>query len=241
MGSKYYRIEVKKNPEQIIELKNNDTRKINILTGIPVITNDGWLTRTLLSLNNKRTLIVDNNSNNQCKDVIKAFKCKTIVNTENNYVNPAWNQIMKFFLKNKKYTHLNILNSDICLVKGWEDFLSKNWVDNVLPIVSEVKEFTGYSGNKFIQVDGGHPGICILLTRKQVECVYPIPEEIRIWFGDNYIWNKLKNKMNCVQGVYIGLEAIHGNSRSVSCTEGVYDIIEEDKIAWKKDGYKWTH
>jgi hypothetical protein len=34
----------------------------------------------------------------------------------------------------------------------------------------------------------GIPGIFITLSREQAKAVYPIPEEIKVWFGDSYLY-----------------------------------------------------
>ena len=214
---------------------------MKILTGIPVIKDSGWFKECLIPLNRHRLLIVDNNADDDCKKVIKKLKCNKIVNKKNVYVNKAWNQIMEWFINNEEYTHLNILNSDLRLMKGWESFLSKVWDKNIIPLATETTGIPPIENgnNKYKIVPGGHPGICIILSREQVKAVYPIPEDIKIWFGDNYIWGVLQNKHNIKLGVYESFYASHGNSRSVSQVEGIYDIIEEDKKVWSKYGDQW--
>ena len=214
---------------------------MKILTGIPVIKDRGWFEECLIPLNQSRLLIVDNNADDDCKKVIRKLRCSKIVNKENVFVNKAWNQIMEWFLSHDEYTHLNILNSDLRLMKGWESFLERVWDPNLIPLVTETTGVppieNGNNSHKI--VSGGHAGICIILSRQQVEAVYPIPEGIKVWFGDNYIWGVLQNKYGLRLALYEYFYASHGNSRSVSQVEGVYDLIEADKKAWKKYGDKW--
>ena len=65
------------------------------------------------------------------------------------------------------------------------------------------------------------------------EAVYPIPEGIKLWFGDEYIFTKLI-KLGYEMRVYYNLRGVHGNSRSVSENPRSYKTIELDKIAWQK-------
>ena len=207
---------------------------MKILSAVPVLYSYAW-TKLCLSRIAGEVLIIDNDSQENIKSLIEPYKRK-IVNAKNIYVNPAWNQAMRYFMKTD-FDLLAIISSDVAMMKNWESFVGA-YFDNQIMIpkilnipADDMKErVTMSSSNKL--VNGGHPGAFILLSREMVEKVYPIPETLKIWFGDEWIFRILMNAGYQMR-VYHYFNCVHGNSRSVEML-GAHgqDVIKQDKKAW---------
>ena len=113
-------------------------------------------------------------------------KVRVIQPEENLYVNPAWNRIVK----ESQYDLVGLLNDDI----NFDTNIFKSFNAEVLLNVGitgmgqenyEIKEFEGtpiITDAKYTS-DGGWG--CMLLLHKNHWI--PIPESLKIWYGDNFI------------------------------------------------------
>lgn len=189
-------------------------------------------------------LLIDNGADHATKAVLNHYHSRDnvhiISNPENIYVNPAWNQAMKYFICRKQYDVLILMNSDLILQENWyislEQFFNGENKDHIpVPIISDRPQDYNPNSQEFDVVTEGIPGVFIVLHRKAVECVYPIPDEIKVWFGDNWIYDLARGN-GFKTGVLKGLITTHwhGGSRSIAHTPNVSAIIEQDKIAWEK-------
>lgn len=188
-------------------------------------------------------LLIDNGADQQTKAVLNHYHSREnvhiISNPENIYVNPAWNQAMQYFICRKQYDVLILMNSDLILHEKWhvelERFFNGENKEHIpVPIISDRPHEYVYS-DEFQVVHGGISGVFIVLNRNIVELVYPVPEEIKVWFGDNWIYD-LARGHGFKTGVLKGLITTHwhGGSKSIARTPHVSEIIEQDKIAWEK-------
>lgn len=203
-----------------------------ILVGIPVIYDTNCVRRCLAHIKDADgILIIDNNATAEIKKLIEPYN--KIVNAKNVYVNQAWNQLMEYFLAHHEFDTIIILNSDIYLKHDVCTKISLIDLDvqKVIPLVTGVSAFSDSAIKTTQVVDGGVPGVFICLSRKMVEIVYPIPSEIKLWFGDNWIFNKLQ-LLDYKMTVYSDLQAIMDWSRSISLLPEAHTIIEDDKKAW---------
>lgn len=202
---------------------------MKILVGIPCLYNADATKEAIDSIIDKaKVVLVDNNAEQPVKDVIYSYPYAVVLtNRENIFVNPAWNQIMKFFLLTD-YTHLIIMNSDLVMQPGWYENL-RSFLTNH-PDMIPIPVINGEPGEGFTIVHEGTPGVFICLNRKQVGKVYPIPDYIKIWFGDNWIYEILRVKYKTV--ILNNLVAKHYHSQSVSRLPGISEMIEEDKLQW---------
>lgn len=205
---------------------------MKILVGVPVIYDAACVSRCLTHIKHADDIIIiDNDSTPDVKKVILPFN--KIVNAKNLYVNPAWNQIMGYFLEHKEFDTVIILNSDIYLKDDVINIIRSLDIDGkkIIPLLTGVNAYESVSEIRETVVTDGVAGVFICLTRKMVEIVYPIPSEIRLWFGDNWIFRKLMNagyKMT----IFNNLQAIMDWSKSVSRLSEATKIIEEDKVSW---------
>lgn len=190
-------------------------------------------------------LLIDNGSSRDVKEVLNYYHSREnvhiISNPENIYVNPAWNQAMKFFICRKQYDGLILMNSDLILQDKWHVSLYRfyNNEDNLnkipVPIITDVPQSYDQNDQNFFPVYAGISGVFIVLPRKAVECVYPVPEDIKVWFGDNWIYDVARG-CGFETGVLNGLVSHHwwGGSRTIAKTDNVLQIIEQDKKAWSE-------
>lgn len=189
--------------------------------------------------------LIDNGAEQSVKDVLNEFAPQQNVaifhNEKNIYVNGAWNQILQYFLSSD-CDYLIIMNSDLVLNKCWVDVLDKYFTDlpNTIPVPTvmdspDLLDLEITEENIITELKEGIAGVCIILNKKHAEKIYPIPETIRVWFGDNYIFDKLRNNgyktfaiSNLIAYHY------HNGSQNVQRVEGISEIIEQDKIEWEK-------
>ena len=218
---------------------------MKILLGIPCLYGAGHTKEAIESVIDKPgvvLLLIDNGAEHDVKELIGSYRANetvTVIENKNNvYVNPAWNQIIGFFLDGD-FDYCIIMNSDLVMQKDWDKVLKNRW--RVKP--DEVCIPFGVASKLFRGVDtdvsraevksSGTAGVFITLNRKQAKIVYPLPEECKLWFGDEYIYTILRS---------IGYETVmpenllscHYGSKSLSRVKGVSEIIEKDKGHWEK-------
>jgi hypothetical protein len=220
---------------------------MKILVGIPCLFGAEHTKQAIESVINKQdvdVLLIDNGAEQSVKQVLAYYKQKGAVvirNEQNIYVNPAWNQIMQYFILLSQYTHVVIMNSDLIMQKNWAEVLKNRWSENpdeiCLPIMDVSKELVEGSVNIQIspaqRVYNGTPGVFITLSRKQVEMIYPIPERCKVWFGDNWIYDIMR-ALNYPTVIPENLLSHHYWSQNVSKVAGISEIIEEDKKQWNE-------
>jgi|ERR1700723_693419 len=198
-----------------------------LLTGIPVLYNGETFRKSIESVVNEcDVLIIDNNSTHDVKLVIDEYDKRpnvfVIRNKENNFVVAAWNQILQFFLK-WNYENLIIMNSDLILNQGWSNHL-ENGVSCVINDGSEKQDKEVFSGT---------PGIYVNLNVEMAKAVYPVPNDIKLWFSDDWIYTIIRELgyKTIVKHKLIGLHYC-GGSQSIAILPNKSETIEADKVAW---------
>lgn len=151
-------------------------------------------------------------------------------------VNPVWNKFVAHFLTTS-YTHIGILSSDVILQRQWLEYIKENGDDKEQMICVEVdkdkvKEEINVIGMNAQLVTEGTNGIFIWLTKEQAKMSFPIPEGIKIWFGDNWIHYKLR-KAGHPTVIHHNFRAFHGGSVTLQAMPESGGIIEQDKIEWE--------
>jgi hypothetical protein len=171
-------------------------------------------------------LILDNGSDLQ--SLLNEYDCLKIVNEKNVLVNPGFNQLMEYFLAGD-WDRLAIVNSDFILRDGWVNTINVDFIpvpsDGSISVQKEVFE--------------GTPGVFMCLTREMVKAVYPIPDYIKIWFGDTWVYDVLRGlgHKTIILPDLVGVHWCSG-SQDIVHTPNVYEIIEEDKRKWAINGYE---
>ncbi len=204
-----------------------------ILVGIPVLYHGDVCLQAFKSIIEEADLlIVDNGSEADVKEAINqmhiynngSIRVGLIRNDKNKYVNPAWNQILGSFLDaNCPYEQLIIMNSDLVMQPGWSDKIK----DGISCIPTD-----GSHASDTL-VTEGTPGVFIHLNKTMAKIAYPIPDAIKIWYGDNWIYDRIR-KAGFETIVRTGMICTHiGNgSRTVNLVPNKTEIIAQDQVAW---------
>lgn len=214
-----------------------------ILCGIPCLYGADHCKEAIDSVLYKEgvsVLLIDNGAETAVKSLIEGYSVfpsvAVIRNEQNIFVNPAWNQIIEYFLCHD-FDRLIIMNSDLILHTDWLNVTKYMWQDChddiLLPVI--VDAFPKYISAVHCFptiVNSGTPGVFITLTRRQAEIIYPIPSEIKVWFGDLYLFTVLR-QLGYRTIIPENLYAKHYWSSTVSKVVGISDIIEQDKEQWE--------
>jgi GT2 family glycosyltransferase len=212
---------------------------MKILVGIPCLFGYDHCKKAIdsvLNQNDVDLLLIDNGAEPKVKELIRYYSAFKIVNEKNIYVNPAWNQIIDFFLKSE-HDYLIIMNSDLIMQRNWSEVLRNRWNVNpdeiLLPVMGNsipANVITDVAPAEL--VTSGTPGVFITLNRKQAEMIFPIPEACRVWFGDNWAYDILRT-LGFETLIPSNLLAYHAWSQTVNKVKGISAIIEADKVAWR--------
>lgn len=217
------------------------------LVGIPCLYGVGHTKEAIESVINKEdvnVLLIDNGAEYEVKEQLRIYsylkQAEVIHNPENIYVNPAWNQIIKTFLESDS-GYLMIMNSDLILHDKWKEVMDNHFNHNSevipIPVISSDKNVLKQQINgtvKYQWLETHSPaGVLIILNKVQARLIYPIPETLKVWFGDNWIYNILRGYGYKIW-INENLITYHSCSQNVSKVKGISEIIEQDKIEWEK-------
>jgi len=172
-------------------------------------------------------------------------KLRVIDKGENIFVNPAWN----LGVEEAKFDIVGLLNDDIIIPFGIcskiiQEFKKNKTIgalafhlDDIKPIDDIMNEpkLSDYILERADFVAGGY-GMALFFKK---ELYNPIPKSLKIWFGDNYIFNQIK-KSNCDNYWIEGQTIYHLGSLSSGAFKKS-SLYKADKKAWNKIKYKWYH
>lgn len=204
------------------------------------------LDRVMAKNPNCKVLFFDNGSQPPFKDMLSP-SVEYIRKPENVYVNPAWNEI--FDLCDTKY--VTLLNNDcLPLRDSYFDDVIQDMEANDISMTScktvDIKALTkariffyGLWDKLLSQFDmnpiekAKRQGWLMTLNLDNYkQCDYKIPNELKVWYGDDWIADQLlKNGYKGV--VYKNALAIHVQSTS-SGSQHIKDIIAKDSETVKK-------
>lgn len=156
-------------------------------------------------------VLIDNS--NQYEDFYDGLlpKLTLVQPKENLYVNPSWN----FGVNISKYHNVVIANDDILWDIELLSYLTDDILDEYGIIGQEKKNYTELDLYKlkkqndspeFYNLNGKRPNAwgCLLFFKKKHW--KPIPEQIKIWYGDDWLINKSGLKTSKMTGIKIGGE-----------------------------------
>lgn len=150
-------------------------------------------------------------------------KDRIIYSGPNIYVTPAWNM----GVKEAKYENIILANDDILINNLCEtlSFISKNLREGMIMGVSTD------SGSKLYSTPGHYIGRSWgeFMVMKKSSYV-PIPENIKIWYGDNFLVDHLESH------TLFGVDGVFGKSATIN-SEDVSRICEADRVAFYKTKY----
>lgn len=195
----------------------------DVLIGIPCYKDGPMVDRCLRSIREPKVqlLIVDNGS---AADVKAALAGSGIVirNDINRYVNPAWNQMMEFFLaRSARYDLLVLANSDVVMDVGWAAKLRAHRAHDRREQIVFGK----------IDVKHASSGAFFAMTREVVRAVCPIPDDLLIYGGDDFIF-EVNRRVGFAESVLPSITLFHVVSGTISKSPELWEIGHRDNARW---------
>tara|TARA_Y100000996_G_C22489333_1_gene629523 strand:- start:57 stop:800 length:744 start_codon:yes stop_codon:yes gene_type:complete len=186
-------------------------------------------------------LLFDNGSKPSYKEICKNLNIQYISEKKNIYVNPAWNKIFDIVKSN----YLTLLNND-CFILS-DNYFNEviNHMENNNIIISSCKTYNrkkmtekklklSYQYYNFIQskklkyvTKARRQGWIMTINLNIYKTLsYKIPDYIKVWFGDDWIWSQIV-KNHFKYAIYKNRYAVHIKSTTTS-NEKIKKLINED-------------
>lgn len=145
------------------------------------------------------------------------------------YCNGGWNKAMEHFLAGD-WDYLLLSSDDVILSKGWSQrIIHKGMTVYVPEYLPTAEGLENHMTPLLIELTSSINGACTLLPREAVQLIYPIPKELKMWFGDQYMFTKLRKAgYKVMQGAFM---AFHYGQQSLD-NPHAQAVIAEDKLAW---------
>jgi len=196
----------------------------------------------------KNILLFDNGSDPSFETNAQQFAIRYQRETKNIFVNPAWNII----INQETCNYLTLLNNDCFILSPnyFQDVLNNMNQNNIgitscktkniakFPRSLKTDKFFFYNKEKsklnFISKARRQGWLMTLDLYKFKQMDYYIPDYLKLWYGDDWIWSQFINK-GTQYGVYNNRYAIHLKSSSV-LSEKMQLIIESDNNNLEKFG-----
>ncbi len=176
-------------------------------------------------------LVIDNGADRDVKAILP--QTGVIHNPENVGVNPGWNQLVEHFLAGD-WKWLVIASSDVTMANNWADVLrSRMDTPNAVfmpRLVDNIHDINRKAPETVTVALEATPGFFYCMPREAVEIAFPIPEGIKIWFGDEWVFTKLR-RLGWQTQIVNNMLAHHVWSSNI--TSQCIKLIEEDKVAWE--------
>jgi hypothetical protein len=195
----------------------------DILVGVPCYKDGAMVARCLASLAEPgvQRLLIDNGG---AADIQRAVAGQGIVirNRCNRYVNPAWNQVLEVFLEHDRYELLVLANSDLILDPGWPLKLREHrqrWGSDLIQGVDTQRRRP--SGGTFFA-----------LSRCVAAAVHPIPSELLVLGGDDWIFSVARG-LGLRERVVPELTMHHVERGTYDKSPEVWPIARRDIERWR--------
>ncbi len=155
-------------------------------------------------------------------------------NPGNDSLSASWNKALRAGLDHGADL-LVLTNNDVIVGPGWLDAVVREYLKG---------EKTYWLPNGGLSPDNydaqvraqpkegrtipGRAGWCLFFTREAVQEFYPIPEQLRLWYGDDWIhWKLAKAGYTC--RVAMDSYVYHFGSKTVQTRKDLQAIIDADK------------
>lgn len=210
---------------------------------IPVYNALDCLKETLISVtystaNLSEIILVDDHSREDTREFIETLRMGESLdirliktrNPKHSWTNASWNMGVKLATQ----PYIAILNSDIILSSAWDDHLIASLQNQPTPTIA--CPFEDRNG-KLIKLDSliekHRPdmiaGSCFMFTKESAKQLFPIPENLVHWCGDNYLADRSKVVFNKRATI------THKISQSVRTIppEVYYPLVRKDVLSYQ--------
>ena len=238
------------NPKAIHDwLVGRRTSRRRVFLGVPCFAEDpDLLARALGSFMEPdvRVVAVDNGATPSVQAVLtelaeaSADAIEVIHNAANVYVNPAWNQLAARFLESDAEV-LVLANADLVASPGWSQSLLARldqargalefWVGCG---VAGADAVLGAPISAAVSTDPARhtAGAFFALPREAVAIALPIPDDLRVWYGDTWVQETLA-AAGFTMVTLEGIRAWHAGAVSSRQLPDLDALVRADKERWQ--------
>jgi GT2 family glycosyltransferase len=178
---------------------------------------------------------------------VKAGNPIVFRNDVNRWVYAGWNTVLSEALRHGPEI-VCLISSDVMLGKGWAEAVTREIRTGGKRYFLPNGRFTDYATfDQAVEAalpalrtapektEPGRAGWCLFFTPSAVREFLPIPETLKLWYGDDYIHWKLRNAGYSCQAI-IDCCAIHFGSKSLALLNGEERnrMIALDKIEYER-------
>lgn len=191
----------------------------------------------LVTVGEYEIIVIDWASSDDTQEAIKSYDNVRYIRTPTNlFVNGAWN----LWVEEAKWEYICIMNNDIVLTHGRDKPLVDNLVDNIMvtsPIYTTGA--TPFDGRWFRNNPSQPFNVCWhCFVMKKADRV-PIIDKIRIWYGDNWVYDHMLRK-KCIEMPVVDSKIHHYESKTVKSKNPMIEaIIYQDDVRWKANAYNY--
>lgn len=187
-------------------------------------------------------IFVDNGSSDGTGDYLAHVPklARLIRNPVNVGVNPAWNTLFSAALEYNPEV-IVLANNDILCGPGWLDPIVRELAKDDKRYFLPNGQFTNPSTfdvdvrNTLPTLQGtvlGYAGWCLSFHPSAVPLFHPIPEEMKLWYGDNWIHDRLQKDHGYKCEVLLDSCCLHFESKSIRDYPGMTGTVARDKDAY---------
>lgn len=158
------------------------------------------------------------------KNISNVYKWEyELITIENKLVNEAWN----YWVEQAKWDYILIINDDIVIPKWTIEAMIEelNSCSVSFPIFTKLDSPTIYYNNWDNIV-----WFCFMIKKQDIPRCFPIPSELKLWYGDNWIYEKLNKDIGIVE------PPIHHRESKTLMDDARFEeckiIAKEDKRGW---------
>jgi hypothetical protein len=210
---------------------------MKILVGIPVFRVKDLVRRSINSAIGfpADVLVVDNNADADIKLMLKREyegKVYVLKHDQNLYCNGGWNSILKYGI-HSGYDIIGLGSSDVILHAGWHELITARAQHGNEVWIPRIAEPTTCRSSEDVTVVESQAGYFTFLPVEAAKLVYPIPSTIRHWFGDQYMFEKLRSE-GWRTVIINNMTAHHQQSAITFRVPEAQGVIAQDKIEWEK-------
>jgi len=188
-------------------------------------------------------VLVNNGSHDDTRNFMNSVggKKRVIHNPENTGVTHGWNQALASALESGADV-IALVNNDTLACKGWLEpvvrELAKNDKRYFLPNGNVRIDHLEEDAARLVRDEAGktspgRSGWCLFFRPEAVRLFHPIPEAMRLWYGDDYIHWVLQEKHGYRCQTLHDSCVYHYVSKSFYAYKGYADQVARDKAAFE--------